>query len=125
LRVKFPFMNRFAVIGYHGVAAADPRLRIEVAQFALIGFIAGIHLLHKVQYIRLIMTVCGQSGSYGNDLAQNLSRISVKKKAVVQSVDKIFMTRLFLKLASASFCHTFRIQYKKNNTTGSMINKNK
>ena len=118
-------MNRLAVIRDHRVPAADSGPGIQVSQFSLVSLMAGIHLLHKVQDVRLIMTVCRQSGPYGDDLAQNLSIISVKKKAVVQSVDKIFMVRLFLKLASASFCHTFRIQYKKNNTTGSMINKNK
>jgi hypothetical protein len=69
------------------------------------------------------VTERGYCGSYGNYLTQWLSIIRVMKKAVVQNVETRFILRLFLKLAASSFCQTLRIQYKKNNTTGSKINK--
>jgi hypothetical protein len=34
-----------------------------------------------------------------------------------------FMRKLFSKFAASSFFHTFHIQYRKNKTTGKVINK--
>ena len=47
------------------------------------------------------------------------------KKAVVQNVETTFILKLFRKEAASSFCQTFFIQYKKNNTTGNNTNKYK
>lgn len=47
----------------------------------------------------------------------------VIKNTVVQKVETKFISKLFLKLAASLFRRTFNIQYKKNNTTGNIINK--
>jgi hypothetical protein len=62
-------------------------------------------------------------GTYGDYLAQGLYKIRVTKKMDVQKVAITFMRKLFLKFASCSDIQTFRIQVKKNNTTGNMINR--
>jgi hypothetical protein len=69
------------------------------------------------------VTICRHCSAYGNNLAQCFVRIRIKKNAVVQMVESAFINKLFLKLAASSFCHTFVIQNKKNNTTGSITSK--
>jgi hypothetical protein len=69
------------------------------------------------------MAVCRDCCTYGNYFAQCFAAISVTKKIVVQRVESAFINKLFQKLAARSSRHTFIIQYRKNSTTGNIMNR--
>jgi hypothetical protein len=63
-------MHGLAVVRYAGMPCRDSSLAVEKTQFSFIRFIHAIELLHELQDIVLVMPICRQGGSYGNDFTQ-------------------------------------------------------
>ena len=103
----------------------DPALLINETYLSFVCLGRRIYCLHELKYVHLLVTVSGHRCTYGNNFTQCFNIISVIKKIVVQTVEKTFINKLFLKFAASAFRQVFPIQYKKNNTTGSIINRYK
>ena len=116
-------MDITAVIWNYRISLLNSALTVQEPHLSFFHLVSSINVLHKLQNVTLLMAVIRNSCTYGNNFTQWLRIISVIKKAVVQSVERKFIRKLFLKSAAASFFHTLLIQYRKNNTTGKRNNK--
>jgi hypothetical protein len=123
LRIEFPVLDWLAIICDYGVTRINPTLLVNEAHFSFILFVRCIHGLHKTKNIHLPVSIGGSCCAYGNDFTQWFIIRIVIKKIVVQTVAITFISKLFLKLAASGLRQVFNIQYKKNDTTGNMINK--
>src|SRR5687767_1645814 len=77
LRIKFPILNFPAVVGNYRIPRVDSTLLIKKFQFAAFCLIQGEYIPHEMINILLPVFVTRYCGTYGNNLTQNVSFLTI------------------------------------------------